>query len=402
MRAKPTSDSFSKPHSIELVSFDQKELLPGPNHLTHHIPAPSPPPKNTLQGMPRPPGAGCQVRRRLPRPCPWHGTPTTHAPATGSRSALTSGSMSGYLRPLLLPRHLVFPPSSSWHQNPFLGSNLWRWEACGCELAPPAPSHSRPSTGTSGVAGPGRPGVPPHPAARPGTAEVGWCLHLFCLWAPLMAPPQKAARELGALSSPGCAGSVPAANAKRDASRPPSPGNLPGAQGHVLSNPSAQERGWGVEWRTLCFLTNSPLIRELYLLLRLSMRITAKPFSFFSTFQKGQSKPAFRIRSHAGPRGCSGERRADALGAGWGPQQHPNSVPGRAPLRRWGVRAAGKEREGRGRRDSEGGTEQLQVLMRAAVTSWDQRTPGTEPRAPVQWPREVGIVTFMPSTWGGE
>lgn len=36
----------------------------------------------------------------------------------------TSGSMSGYLRPLLFPKHLVFPPSSSWHQKPFLGSNL--------------------------------------------------------------------------------------------------------------------------------------------------------------------------------------------------------------------------------------------------------------------------------------
>lgn len=40
---------------------------------------------------------------------------------------LTSRSISGYFRPLLLPRHLVFPPSSSWHQNPFFGSNLWRW-----------------------------------------------------------------------------------------------------------------------------------------------------------------------------------------------------------------------------------------------------------------------------------
>lgn len=36
----------------------------------------------------------------------------------------TSGSISGYLRPLLFPKHFVFPPSSSWHQKPFLGSNL--------------------------------------------------------------------------------------------------------------------------------------------------------------------------------------------------------------------------------------------------------------------------------------
>lgn len=45
-------------------------------------------------------------------------------------SPLTSKSISGYLRPLLFPRHLVFPPSSSWHQNPFFGSNLKRLEAC--------------------------------------------------------------------------------------------------------------------------------------------------------------------------------------------------------------------------------------------------------------------------------
>lgn len=32
--------------------------------------------------------------------------------------------MSGYLLPLLFPKHLVFPPSSSWHQKPFFGSNL--------------------------------------------------------------------------------------------------------------------------------------------------------------------------------------------------------------------------------------------------------------------------------------
>lgn len=37
---------------------------------------------------------------------------------------LTSKSISGYFLPLLFPKHLVFPPSSSWHQNPFLGSNL--------------------------------------------------------------------------------------------------------------------------------------------------------------------------------------------------------------------------------------------------------------------------------------
>lgn len=37
---------------------------------------------------------------------------------------LTSTSMSGYLLPLLFPKHLVLPPSSSWHQKPFFGSNL--------------------------------------------------------------------------------------------------------------------------------------------------------------------------------------------------------------------------------------------------------------------------------------
>lgn len=36
----------------------------------------------------------------------------------------TSMSMSGYLRPLLLPRQRVFPPSRPWHQNPLSASNL--------------------------------------------------------------------------------------------------------------------------------------------------------------------------------------------------------------------------------------------------------------------------------------
>lgn len=36
----------------------------------------------------------------------------------------TSESMAGYLRPLLFPKHLVLPPSNSWHQKPFWGSNL--------------------------------------------------------------------------------------------------------------------------------------------------------------------------------------------------------------------------------------------------------------------------------------
>lgn len=38
----------------------------------------------------------------------------------------TSNFISEYLFPLLFPRHLVFPPSRSWHQKPFLGSNLYR------------------------------------------------------------------------------------------------------------------------------------------------------------------------------------------------------------------------------------------------------------------------------------
>ena len=36
----------------------------------------------------------------------------------------TSVSIAGYFLPLLFPRHLVLPPSSSWHQKPFCGSNL--------------------------------------------------------------------------------------------------------------------------------------------------------------------------------------------------------------------------------------------------------------------------------------
>lgn len=36
----------------------------------------------------------------------------------------TSGSIGGYFLPLLFPKHLVFPPSRSWHQKPFWGSNL--------------------------------------------------------------------------------------------------------------------------------------------------------------------------------------------------------------------------------------------------------------------------------------
>lgn len=44
--------------------------------------------------------------------------------SSSNQANITSGSMGGYLRPLLFPRHLVFPPSSSWHQKPFWGSNL--------------------------------------------------------------------------------------------------------------------------------------------------------------------------------------------------------------------------------------------------------------------------------------
>lgn len=36
----------------------------------------------------------------------------------------TSGSIGGYFLPLLFPKHFVFPPSRSWHQKPFWGSNL--------------------------------------------------------------------------------------------------------------------------------------------------------------------------------------------------------------------------------------------------------------------------------------
>lgn len=45
---------------------------------------------------------------------------------TNLRKLLTEESMSGYFLPLLFPRHLVFPPSNSWHQNPFASSNLKR------------------------------------------------------------------------------------------------------------------------------------------------------------------------------------------------------------------------------------------------------------------------------------
>lgn len=40
------------------------------------------------------------------------------------RKRRDSMSMSGYLRPLLLPRQRVFPPSRPWHQNPLSSSNL--------------------------------------------------------------------------------------------------------------------------------------------------------------------------------------------------------------------------------------------------------------------------------------
>lgn len=36
----------------------------------------------------------------------------------------TCGSMGGYFLPLLFPKHFVLPPSRSWHQKPFWGSNL--------------------------------------------------------------------------------------------------------------------------------------------------------------------------------------------------------------------------------------------------------------------------------------
>lgn len=45
---------------------------------------------------------------------------------TNLRKLLTEESMSGYFLPLLFPRHFVFPPSNSWHQNPFASSNLKR------------------------------------------------------------------------------------------------------------------------------------------------------------------------------------------------------------------------------------------------------------------------------------
>lgn len=37
---------------------------------------------------------------------------------------VTSESIGGYFLPLLFPRHLVFPSSRSWHQNPLCESNL--------------------------------------------------------------------------------------------------------------------------------------------------------------------------------------------------------------------------------------------------------------------------------------
>lgn len=76
---------------------------------------------------------------RVPRPLPYSrvkrkALPKDRAlplsPLAWDYAPLTSKSISGYFRPLLFPRHLVFPPSSSWHQNPFFGSNLKRLEAC--------------------------------------------------------------------------------------------------------------------------------------------------------------------------------------------------------------------------------------------------------------------------------
>lgn len=82
---------------------------------------------------------------------------------------LTSESISGYFRPLLLPKHLVFPPSSSWHQNPFFGSNLWRWgkPVDGTWSSPPS-SHLK---AMFTVAQPRR-SQNPLPSALPGTHRL--------------------------------------------------------------------------------------------------------------------------------------------------------------------------------------------------------------------------------------
>lgn len=91
---------------------------------------------------------------RVPRPLPYsrikrkglpkYGLPTPSG--LGPYPPLTSKSISGYFRPLLFPRHLVFPPSSSWHQNPFFGSNLKRSEAYRLAICPPS-SRPRPCSG---------------------------------------------------------------------------------------------------------------------------------------------------------------------------------------------------------------------------------------------------------------
>ena len=115
------SDSFSKPHSIQPL---RKEIL-WLNQLRVAKSYPTFPPKNAIQEMSRQ-CIECWVsgkEKLLSNTGPPSFIPLPQAACL----LLTSKSISGYFRPLLLPRHLVFPPSSSWHQNPFFGSNLWRW-----------------------------------------------------------------------------------------------------------------------------------------------------------------------------------------------------------------------------------------------------------------------------------
>ena len=87
---------------------------------------------------------------RPPQPC--------SRPCREALCILTSESISGYFLPLLFPKHFVFPPSRSWHQNPFFGSNL-RSESSASALSllhachrparrPPSPAAARPRTGT--------------------------------------------------------------------------------------------------------------------------------------------------------------------------------------------------------------------------------------------------------------
>ena len=93
---------------------------------------------------------------------------------------LTSKSISGYFRPLLFPRHLVFPPSSSWHQNPFFGSNLWRWRkpVDGTWPSPPLSLFKAVFTGSPGTVEPVRETTESTPLCTLWNPQIVWGQYL--------------------------------------------------------------------------------------------------------------------------------------------------------------------------------------------------------------------------------